>query len=172
MLRPDGAVSAGLKRYINKEFRELPHLATAYDPLDMAHRDKVKRGQKATRINKKKLMLSQRKQQTMKKQHSRKMSIAYGGSPDPLCPSILTNDGEAESGGRGNESYRPEEGEDEFVEPELSTTQLNAMSLIASQTTLSPERAKKPFSDSSLFNALLESQVSGETTEWELGEML
>eukprot|EP00520_Triparma_pacifica_P016828 CAMPEP_0118645410 /NCGR_PEP_ID=MMETSP0785-20121206/7490_1 /TAXON_ID=91992 /ORGANISM="Bolidomonas pacifica, Strain CCMP 1866" /LENGTH=150 /DNA_ID=CAMNT_0006537299 /DNA_START=78 /DNA_END=526 /DNA_ORIENTATION=- len=82
VLRPDGAVSAGLKRYINKEFRELPHLTTAYDPLDMAHRDKVKRREKALRIQRKKMLTLKRKEaqkQFLSKQ--RRLSVAYGGSP-------------------------------------------------------------------------------------------
>ncbi|GMH58264.1 hypothetical protein TrRE_jg3764 [Triparma retinervis] len=90
VLRPDGAVSAGLKRYINKEFRELPHLTTAYDPLDMAHRDKVKRGKKATRIQKKKALVSQRRitqhRLEMDEEKQRKLSVAYGGSPTFRSP--------------------------------------------------------------------------------------
>jgi hypothetical protein len=173
---------------------ELPHLTIAYDPLDMAHRDKVKRGKKAIRIQKMKALMSesriaQQKHEFVQKKQ-RKLSVAYGGSPAMSSPlqsesrkkvnRVPQTNEDMKDGNydNENEAWREGEGgeedveEEDFVEPELSLTQLNAMSLVASQRTLSPERPKKPFSGSSLFNALLESQVSGTTTEWELNEML
>lgn len=62
-----------------------------------------------------------------------------------------------------------------FVEePELSQTQLSAMSHVAktrSTGVQENERQKKPFSEASLFTALLESQVAG-GDRWDLEEML
>lgn len=165
---------------------ELPHLTIAYDPLDMAHRDKVKRGKKAIRIQKMKALMSesriaQQKHDFVQKKQ-RKLSVAYGGSPAMSSPlqsesrkkvnRVPQTNEDMKDGNYDNPGGEEDDEEEDFVEPELSLTQLNAMSLVASQRTLSPERPKKPFSGSSLFNALLESQVSGTTTEWELNEML
>ena len=62
-----------------------------------------------------------------------------------------------------------------FVEePELSQTQLSATSHVAQKKIFGVqenERQKKPFSEASLFTALLESQVAG-GDRWDLEEML
>ena len=58
-----------------------------------------------------------------------------------------------------------------FEESSLNETQLSAMSKIIDRRPTSPERQKKPFSDDSLFTALLESQVGGNGDRWDLADM-
>ena len=66
-----------------------------------------------------------------------------------------------------------EDWEDELEKGSLNETQLKAMSVIVAKNS-SPARLKKPFSDDSLFNALLESQVVGDVAgdRWDLSETL
>ena len=155
VLRPDGGVSATLKRHISKEFRGLPKQPTAYDPLDMSFRDKEERRRKAERLQRKKLLQAKQRALRDNRRKSLLVAIEYGGSP--FQDNNLDSD---------NEEV------ERVTDPDLSETQLSAMSLVASKRSLSPERQKKPFSEISLFNALLESQVCGSTSEWDLTEMM
>jgi hypothetical protein len=66
-------------------------------------------------------------------------------------------------------SQQSEVGFDDLEEPSLSSTQLSAMfTIVRRGEKKTNERLKKPFSNSSLFNALLESQIGGEGNKWDL----
>ena len=63
-----------------------------------------------------------------------------------------------------------------YAEPELNQTQMSAaLSVVKHRSTgvQEIERQKKPFSEASLFTALLESQVGGGGADrWDLDEMM
>ena len=157
ILRPDGSISKDLKELINKEVRNLPLKTTSFDVLDMQRRDKSKRRLKAITLKNKVKRVAASRQSTRGRNSPTKdvLSLEDG------------NDNGEEDSGYYSDEYSPSEAAD-FSTPNLSSTQLSAMSVVLGRRPVSPERMKKPFSNSSLFNALLESQIGGEPDRWDL----
>ncbi len=147
VLRPDGSISNALRRHIATEYKELPQMPTAYDPLDMAFRDKEKRRRKARLIKQRVLEAKRAREEQLHLEQENERETE--GKPE------LTVDVDALQ-----------------LEPSLTETQLSAMSKIMTRRPVSPERQKKPFSNDSLFNALLDSQVGGNGDRWDLNDML
>jgi hypothetical protein len=150
VLLPDGAVSNLLRRHIASGFKDLPQnpLGGASDVNDMANRDKEKRQKKAKRIEKK-LQMERSRRSLMSRQSAADDGSAFGDE--------------------GDDAY----GFEESNEPSLNETQLSAMSKIIDKKPTSPsKRQKKPFSDDSLFTALLENQVGGNGDRWDLAATL
>jgi hypothetical protein len=151
VLRPDGSVSNLLRRHIANGFKELPMnpKSTVLDRNDMAYRDKEKRRMKGERMERR-----------LRERRAQEQLEAEKGRPEEL------EEG-SESYGNGGVG-----GGGDFDEPSLNETQLSAMEKIVSRRPTSPERQKKPFSDDSLFTALLENQVGGNGDRWDLAETL
>ncbi|GMH78703.1 hypothetical protein TrLO_g1454 [Triparma laevis f. longispina] len=161
-LRPDGTVSNACKRHIRREFRELPKQTVAYDPLDMSRRDKDKRLRKAQRIYKVKAT----REAEMLRRSS--MLVQTGGVDGGNVGFDDSLDGLEDEGSVSSMAS--------YVEPELNQTQQTAASHVIQHRSTGVqenERLKKPFSEASLFTALLESQVGGSGKDrWDLDEMM
>ena len=144
------------------------------DPLDMTVRDKAKRRAKARLVQKRSIAIIKEKAERTE----RRRQAAATMSKDSGDGAFYDDDDEG-GGGGGNVSgvyYEDDEnGGDldqaggDFEEPNLSSTQLTAMASVIgkSKNKQKSERLKKPYSNSSLFNALLESQCGFED-RWDL----